>query len=281
MRKIKKEEIQPLETDILFKLLDFMEANHIRYFTCGGTTLGSVRHGGFIPWDDDIDLFVPRSDYERLLQLSAGKLLDGYISVKRPGDANYIYPFAKACNEKTVIHEQNVKNQKYAIGIFVDIFPLDTFCDNALLRRHFLLRIKCLRSMLEAASDQINLSSRGSAKWWVKQTVRTLQRPAAKAIGVERLALRIDALAKRANRSGSHLVGNQVWCYKWNDYYNADYFASAVNGTFEGRTICNPAGYHQYLTELYGDYMQLPPKEQQIMHGFDGYYLEEDEGEKV
>ena len=67
MKPIPKEDIQSLERDILFHVLDFFEQYHITYFTSGGTTLGAVRHEGFIPWDDDIDLYIPRADYNRML----------------------------------------------------------------------------------------------------------------------------------------------------------------------------------------------------------------------
>ena len=75
MKPIPKEDIQSLERDILFQVLDFFEQYHITYFTSGGTTLGAVRHEGFIPWDDDIDLYIPRADYNRMLQLDLFFLL--------------------------------------------------------------------------------------------------------------------------------------------------------------------------------------------------------------
>lgn len=273
MKKIEKNEIQPLEKDILFHLLDFLEENNIKYFTCGGTTLGSVRHCGFIPWDDDIDLFLPRAEYDRFLKLSEGKLLGGYIEVKKPGDKNYIYPFAKACNKNTVIYEKSVNDRKYAIGIFVDIFPLDVVYQNSIKRALLILRSKSRRSMLESASSQINLSKKGSFKWLLKQSVRMLQKPLAKAIGVERLAKSIDNLAKSTSSCSDNLVGNIVWCYKLRDYCRAECFSDSCPGKFEGRTVSNPIGYDEYLTKIYGDYMKLPPKDQQVMHGFDAYYI--------
>lgn len=273
MKKIEKNEIQPLEKDILFHLLDFFEENNIKYFTSGGTTLGSVRHGGFIPWDDDVDLFLPRKEYDRFLELSKGKLLGGYIEIKKPGDKNYIYPFAKACNKNTVIYEKCVSDRKYAIGIFVDIFPLDVVYNNSFKRALLILRSKNRRSMLESASSQINLSKKGSFKWLLKQSIRMLQKPLAKAIGVERLAKSIDNLAKKTNNRSEDLVGNIVWCYKFRDYCRAKCFSDSCTGQFEGRNILNPVGYDEYLTKIYGDYMKLPPKDQQVMHGFEAYYL--------
>lgn len=273
MKKIEKKEIQPLEKDILFHLLDFFEENNIKYFTSGGTTLGSVRHGGFIPWDDDIDLFLPRTEYDRFLKLSEGKLLGGYIEIKKPGDKNYIYPFAKACNKNTVIYEKSVKDRKYAIGIFVDIFPLDTYFENPVKRFFQLAWSVNLRSMLESASSQINLSKKGSAKWIAKQTVRALQKPLAKALGVEKLAKAIDNHGRKAMNDKDKLLGNIVWFAKFTDFYPSRYFNDSCHGKFEGRTICNPIGYDEYLTRMYSDYMKLPPEEERVMHGFEAYYI--------
>lgn len=273
MKKIEKNEIQPLEKDILFHLLDFFEENNIKYFTSGGTTLGSVRHGGFIPWDDDIDLFLPRAEYDRFLKLSEGKLLGGYIEIKKPGDKNYIYPFAKACNKNTVIYEKSVKDRKYAIGIFVDIFPLDTYFENPVKRFFQLAWSVNLRSMIESASSQINLSKKGSAKWIAKQTVRALQKPLAKVLGVEKLAKAIDNHGRKSMNSENKFLGNIVWFARFTDFYPSKYFRDSCPGKFEGRTICNPIDYDEYLTRLYGDYMKLPPEDQRVMHGFEAYYL--------
>lgn len=273
MKKIEISEIQPLEKDILFHLLDFFDENSIKFFTSGGTTLGSVRHGGFIPWDDDIDLFLPRKEYDRFLELSNGKLLGGYIEIKKPGDKNYIYPFAKACNKNTVVYEKSVTDRKYAIGIFVDIFPLDTYYENPIKRFFQLAWSVNVRSMLEAASSQINLSKKGSAKWIAKQTARTLQKPLAKALGVEKLAKAIDNHGRKTQNDKDKLVGNVVWFAKFTDFYPSRYFSDSCPGKFEGRSIKNPICYDEYLTRMYGDYMKLPPEDQRVMHGFEAYYL--------
>lgn len=279
MRQIQKKDIQPLECQILFQILDFFEQNQIRYFTSGGTTLGSVRHGGFIPWDDDIDLYIPRADYDRMLQLSANRTIGKNIRIYRPGDKNYIYPFAKACNTSTRLNEQNIRRREQDIGIFIDLFPLDQFYDHPARRALLILQSKWLNSLLVSASDQVNLSQKGSFRRLAKDVVRTLQKPLAKAIGIRRLTCAIDNLGRRTAKVPCHWVGDLVWCNGGRDFYPSDYFASGVEGTFEGRTIQNPVGYHAYLQKLYGDYMQLPPENQRVMHGFTGWYLDEEDSD--
>lgn len=275
MKPIPKEDIQSLERDILFQVLDFFEQYHITYFTSGGTTLGAVRHEGFIPWDDDIDLYIPRADYNRMLQLAANRTIGKNIRIYKPGDKNYIYPFAKACNTNTRLNEQNVRHREQDIGIFIDLFPLDKFYDDPVRRNLLILHSKWLNSLLASASDQVNLSRKGSLRRLAKDTLRTLQKPLAKAIGISRLTRRIDALGRHTAKADCHLVGDLVWCNGGRDFYPAEHFAAGVPGTFEGRTIQNPIGYHSYLQKLYGDYMQLPPEDQRVMHGFTGWYLDE------
>ncbi|MGN0528807.1 MAG: phosphorylcholine transferase LicD [Eubacterium sp.] len=276
-RKIKLDEIQGLELDVLVKLISFFEENDIMYFTSGGTTLGSVRHKGFIPWDDDIDIYVPRPDYDRMMKISDGKLIDGYISIKKPGDKDYIYQFAKACNERTVIYEQNVSDEKYAIGIFVDIFPLDKHYDSKFKNFFLIAKTKWYRSLLEAASNQINLSKKGSAKWLIKELVRAIQKPLTKHWTVEKTAAYIDNIGRKMQAKDTHCLGDLVMKGNKNkDYYNADYFKSAAVGEFEGHKINNPIGYDAYLKEMYGDYMKLPPEENRVMHGFNAWFKGDD-----
>lgn len=272
-RKIEISEIQGLELDILTKLIKFLNDNKIEYFTSGGTTLGSVRHGGFIPWDDDIDIYIPRKDYDRLMEISDGVLIDGYIRIRKPGDKNYIYQFAKACNEKTVINEKSVRDSKYFIGIFVDIFPLDKHYDSKIKNDFLILKTKWYRSLLETASNQVNLSQKGSARWWIKEIIRTLQKPLTKKWSVEKTAAYIDNIGRKMESKCTDFVGDLVMKGNNNkDYYPADYFRTFALGKFEHLTIKNPVEYDKYLTDMYGDYMTLPPKEQQIMHGFDAWY---------
>ena len=121
----------------------------------------------------------------------------------------------------------------------------------------------------------MNLSRKVSLRRLAKDTLRTLQKPLAKAIGISRLTRRIDALGRHTAKADCHLVGDLVWCNGGRDFYPAEHFAAGVPGTFEGRTIQNPIGYHSYLQKLYVDYMQLPPEDQRVMHGFTGWYLDE------
>ncbi len=273
-RKIELDEIQNLELEILLELIKYLEENNISYCTCGGTTLGSIRHKGFIPWDDDIDIQIPRKDYDRLLEISKDVLIGGYIEIKRPGQKNYAYQYAKACNTNTVINEQNITDTRYQTGIFVDIFPLDNFYNSELRNRARNIRVFFLINMLNTSLNNKNLSKRFSPAWWFKQLLFILQFIPAKLMGAERIALRIDNMGRKTKNLKSNFVGCLVFYSPYKTtVYNRDAFNEFIDGEFEGNTVKNPIGYDHYLTASYGDYMKLPPEEEQIMHGFDAWFI--------
>ncbi len=275
MKRLGLSEIQKTEFEIMSAVIDFLNENSILYYVCGGTALGSVRHQGFIPWDDDIDIFLPRKDYNRLLELTDGILLDGYISIKRPGDSNYIYPFAKACSEKTVVYEQNVSDKKYSIGIFIDIFPLDNYYNCAFANVLFWTKSRLLHSMLESATNQINLSAPGSFRYRAKNTLRAIQKPIAKRVSPEYLTKKIDNLAKKRQNKNSGYVGNIVWSFSLK-VFKKSIFGDPAKGVFEGKEVNIPTLWKEYLTQMYGDdYMTLPPENKRVSHCVDAYLKNE------
>ena len=137
-------EVQLVEYGILTRLVRIFEANGIHYLFSGGTLLGAVRHNGFIPWDDDIDLFVPRDDYERLkrLVIAAGRNMDG-IMFRLPGDEGSPHSFIKALDPRYVAMEDK-RDDEYRTYAWVDVFPLDHFPDGDLAHRFWLARISAL-----------------------------------------------------------------------------------------------------------------------------------------
>ena len=118
-------DVQLVELEILIKFAEICEKNNLRYFLDGGTLLGAIRHKGFIPWDDDIDLGMPREDYEKFMEVGQRELGNDYFVQHRATDRNCPFDFMKIRKQNTVFLEWNKRNIEMHHGIFIDVFPYD------------------------------------------------------------------------------------------------------------------------------------------------------------
>lgn len=254
-----------LETFLFAK--DFFAKHDIRYVACGGTVLGAVRHKGFIPWDDDIDIYLPRADYNRLLAMGGELRQQGYevISVANEG---YYMPFAKISRLDTTVWE--FERLPMVMGVFIDLFPLDEFDEpddvitarqyrshfyfdkyiNALSHYPFSSLLQCL-----VKGDVHGLGVRVLNLWRKRNPQRYLQ-------------AFLDFEQGYVGRSGDKCVCVTQWEGR---IFKSEWFHDVIELPFESTTVTVPRAYHDYLTVLYGDYMQLPPEEKRIQHP--NYYL--------
>lgn len=264
-------QIRETELGILKHFRDFCQREQIRWYLSNGTLLGAVKYGGFIPWDDDIDVFVPRADYDRLMKCYADTPRYRLFSPER--DKRYRFPFAKLCDMTTEKAEDNVDNG-VRLGVDIDIFPLDAWADDpararqqaAELMKHMdrLTFFKCAKAI-----------SVNPVKRFVKDVVLILGRPA-----VGRFVRRMDRIA-RANAANPRptWLGCVVWCiYGEKEIIPADVFDSMVMVRFEGEEFPAPVGFDRYLCSLYGDYTRDPPLEEQVTHH--NYHAYDLKGEK-
>lgn len=142
-KKLSSEEIKQIELNLLLKLDEICKKYKLRYYLCGGTLLGAVRHKGFIPWDDDIDVLMPREDFEKLLRLEKAETrYGGKDCFLKSG--NSIYPFIKLINTNTVLKEKYL-SEEFTTGIWIDIFPLDGMPDDEKLSQRNLRKLNFIR----------------------------------------------------------------------------------------------------------------------------------------
>ena len=128
-----KEQLKHLQSILLLMLIEFdrvCRENDLKYYLCGGTLLGAVRHKGFIPWDDDVDVLMPRDDYEKLLALKSGIFNDDMFIESNENDSYYGHVFAKLMLPGTLNSENFTENVKCKKNIYIDIFPLDYTTSN-------------------------------------------------------------------------------------------------------------------------------------------------------
>lgn len=266
MKEITVDEMKEIQLKILIDIADFCEKNNLRYFLCGGTLLGAVRHKGFIPWDDDIDISMPRPDYERLLQTYSHP---DYTLFHWQKGGKYLGTFTKAADRRTIIDEKGDFGEE--IGVNIDIFPIDGLPgpdkkNRAMIRKfRFLYRIVC-STMAE------DLSNRTFFKKIAISAVK----------GLDHIFPIRNAFTKMVVKGAqkypfdtAEKVAAVVWGYGEREIVDRDVYSHYIKLDFEGYQFNVPQKYDTYLKMLYGDYMALPPKEQQVYkHGATAYWKE-------
>lgn len=266
-------EIQLAELDILLKVTQYFDSQGIYYILCSGTMLGAVRHKGFIPWDDDIDIYIFRKDFERLKTLAPDdREIPGGIKFRVPGDEEYVYPFIKAVNPSIRADDGRIIGDSY---LWADIFPLDNFPDDTREHKKYIRKARFLQAVLLLATySREHLKERGYTRT-LKGKIRVL---AAKIIytlmgGYKHIAMRLDRMARELDSkyTSSHHVGDGAWPNGMNDYFHVDWVKSAIKCEFEGHEFNIPAKYDDCLTQFFGDYMTPPPEDKRQTHYLKAY----------
>ena len=251
MKTITPDELKTIQLDLLRKTADFCEQNGFRYFLCGGTLIGAIRHNGYIPWDDDIDIAMPRPDYDRFVQTFNQP--DNYCQVvDLDTDINYPYAFAKVYDNRTILKELYYKGE---IGVYIDLFPADGVkCVNQIrkiMRLHKILHTK-----------RANYYKRTISKKIINTFGKMLLLP----FSAHQIATWIDNECRKyafGSVPKAGLIANPLGVGEMVDKH---VFDGDVYQEFEGRLYRVPAGYDAWLRSIYGDYMQLPPVEHRVTH---------------
>ena len=245
--------LQQTELEIFKAFTTVCEALGIRYYLLAGTLLGAVRHQGFIPWDDDIDVGILREDYERFLE-QAGKLLPSHLFLQTyKTDRGYHQPFAKIRNSNTAFIEVSVKDNPMNHGVFIDIFPLDR-CDLE-VRNSFGYRLKERIYSMRASSLMKNYKL--DPKRRMIRAVCTLICPSAHK-AVEKLDRLYCSMPK-----GDQMV-NFSGVYGQREIMPAEWYGEGTTLAFEDLSVSVPLAYDKVLTQIYGDYMTPPPEEKRV-----------------
>lgn len=251
-------ELKKVELDILVQFLRVCDALDLRYFVVGGTLLGAVRHQGFIPWDDDIDVAMPREDYEIFLREGQKYLEDPYFLQTFRTDPQFTVNFAKIRNSNTTFQETSLRGRRMNHGVYIDVFPLDNYPDDPKQERRLRRKNWFLSGRLDASffyDKKLPLRSRA------KHLLCRLRHPSLTG------ALRKRDVLLRSVGKSARIVN---YCGAWGDkeIMPAAWYTESCELTFEGLKVRAPKYWHEWLTHMYGDYMQLPPPEKRQGHHY-------------
>lgn len=253
-KEINNEELKKIQFDLLKDLAAYCDRHDIQYYLAYGTLIGAVRHQGFIPWDDDIDIALPRPDYDRLLTHYNKENQNGPYYLVTPYDDMSCFTYSKLIDCSTIKIEKNAKQvQNQYLGVDIDIFPIDRLPKN--YKTHMKLhRIKKFIYKLDrySVTDMPIKTRKGKAVVAI-----------CNAIGHKRWTKLAERLTCRYNQNGTGRLGIDACLYNFEREWHQDsIFGGRCQLMFEGKLFWAPCQYHELLTDIYGDYMQLPPENQ-------------------
>lgn len=258
----KRKKIWNTELDLLFVFTELCRKHGLKYYAANGTLLGAVRHHGFIPWDDDVDVMMPRPDYEKFLKAAADELSFPYLLHLTDTEGIYRKNYARLRNCNTTALTEADWGRSSCQGIFIDIFPMDLrpVSDTAWFLQKCSLRLQDILIWIYVYHFSPNRLFD-----LIENIIWRIMKVTVKASGYLRMLKRYERTRTRYNNSGSDTYYVEV--HGLNFYlYPAEYFRDSLNMDFNGISLCVPSGYKEILTGLYGDYSTLPPVSKRGQH---------------
>lgn len=255
MNDVQFEEIKKIELEILQEFIRICEKLNLRWYGGYGTALGAQRHKGFIPWDDDIDVLLPRKDYEIFCKSAQKYMKENYFLQTDKTDPEYIQTFAKIRRSDTTFLEIASADKEINHGIYIDVFPLDGYPTNKFEELMFKYKRVIYDCYIYQNGDRSALS--GFRKWIV--SIHHLI--CGKLSGREALEKK-NKLVSRVDYDKAQIVSCMVEDYPKRESVPKEYFGEGKIVKFENINIVVPEELDKYLTHLYGDYMKYPPVEE-------------------
>lgn len=266
MKEMTLRDVQEFSLVILQHIHDFCVTHDIQYSIAYGTLIGAVRHKGFIPWDDDIDIVMTRPNFDRFCK----EYIDSEdYKLIAPGKGSYV-AYARVCDMgKTIVEDRTLPWCNVKTGLWIDIFPLDSCSDD---EEDFKKEVDCYyKSWRRSLSIRKGYADFSVKKGFLKKVKLLLKKIVyCKTNPIKSLT---DALAKRDYHSSNHIGNYSFMRYKYKEHYNKEAFSSYTLIDFENKKFMVMGGYDEVLRTVYGDYMKLPPVEKRVpIHSFHKNY---------
>lgn len=265
MRKMNIHEIQKVSLEILKDVHEFCISNHINYTLFGGTLIGAIRHNGFIPWDDDVDIAMPRPDYERFIREYKSK--KGY-KLKARQICSCDLAFARVCEmHQTFVDSDLLPWTDEKTGIWIDVFPLDGAEDDIeYVKKKSLLVTNYWKKSLSYRSAKVSIKNVKSPTQFMKQLVKKVF------CSHDVISTWIDLCKETDYNTANYYSNYSVGLYGIKEYCEKRVLDNFVLHKFENLDFYIMAGYDLSLKSKYGDYMKLPPKEKQVSNHENNLY---------
>ncbi len=251
--------LQMTELEMLKEVDRICKKYNIKYSLDGGTLLGAIRHKGFIPWDDDADIVMLRSEYIKFYQ-ACKKVLDTdkFFLQDFRTDPNYRWGYSKLRRNGTIFLREGQEHGRWNQGVFIDIFVYDQVPDTFIFRRLHLLICFCIRKGLYS-----EVVKRNAANILVRKLYQVLN-----IVPRDRWVRQLEKIAEITNRKRTELVRHMTYPYRKECRYGLprECFDSYIDKEFEGHNFRVFKKYDLYLSHLYGEYMKLPPVENRKAH---------------
>lgn len=236
----------------------FCAQHNITYYAMGGTMIGAARHKGFIPWDDDIDVGIPRTHYQRLLTLFRSPV-DGYfLESPYSGNSDFLYSYAKLYDTNTTLTERLKIPCKR--GVYIDVFPLDGIGDSLQEARKNFSKVDRKNMFLMMRTCAIEKRR----TWYKNLSIALVGLLPRRLIDDKQLSMQVDQLARQIDFDTSAYVANLMGSYRQKEIIKREYFGTPTLYPFESAQIYGPEKYDEYLTSIYGDWRKLPPENQRV-----------------
>lgn len=263
--KSKIERLHEADLEIVKKVTDLCDRYHLMYYMLGGSMLGAIRHKGFIPWDDDIDLGMPRKDYEKFLEFAPRELGAPLKIVNYKTDPAYHYYITRVLDTNSKVIETRFESEEKFTNLSIDIFPLDGTPNNIILRKWYCFKLMAHRAM--ASLHYKDVIAQKERSWqerlllWIM-----LKLPTEKMFNHYNQLEKCDSLLKKYDMFSSLFSGNMMGAYKTRELIPTEWYGTSSFYDFEGLKLRGIKEYDKYLTQLYGNYMQLPPEDKRGAH---------------